>query len=64
MRKTGMPSRKKLGTYAGLTAFAVGLVGFVVFGWRFGSPNGTLPTALGMLAVVVAVALTVKNGLR
>jgi hypothetical protein len=45
-------------------AFAVvAVVGFVVFGWRFGSDSGSVPTALAAVAVLVAVGTTLYRRL-
>ncbi|WP_227355351.1 hypothetical protein [Haladaptatus salinisoli] len=43
----------------GLLAFVVGLVGYVVFGWRFDSSGSSIVTALGIAGALVAIALTV-----
>jgi multidrug transporter EmrE-like cation transporter len=52
-----------LGVVVGLLAFAVGLVGYVLLGWRFGGESSDFATALGLLAVVVAVVVTVRDRL-
>lgn len=58
-----MRSGSKLGTLAGLAAFAVGLVGYVGFGWRFGGDGSPVATGLAFVAVAIAVGLTVRNAL-
>lgn len=42
-----------------IVAALVGLVGYTVFGWRFGEADGTLPFVLGLAAAVLAVGWTV-----
>lgn len=44
--------------YVGMLAALVAAVGYVALGWRFGEPNGTVPFALGVVGVVVAVGWT------
>jgi uncharacterized membrane-anchored protein len=49
-------------TLLGALAAVVGLVGYLVFDWRFdGSSSGPLVTALAVVAVVVAVASTLRG---
>jgi uncharacterized membrane protein YhhN len=55
----GGPGGGRVGVALGVAAFLVGIVGYVAFGWRFGGDGGTVPTVLGLLAVAVAVAVTV-----
>jgi len=59
-----MRSQSIAGTAVGVLAFLVGLVGYVVFGWRFddGASN-PLGFGLALVAVAVAVALTVRDRL-
>lgn len=59
-----MPGRRsRSGPLAllGILAAVVGVVGFVVFGWRFGEATGPLPLALGVLFAAVAVVVTLLN---
>ena len=56
------PSTSTLGTVAGLVAFVVGLVGYTVFGWRFGGDAGPVVTAVAAVCVLLAVVLTVRGG--
>ncbi|MFB6179390.1 MAG: hypothetical protein ABEI77_06670 [Halorientalis sp.] len=42
----------------GVAFFLVAAVGTVVFDWRFGGSGDPLPTALGLVAVGVALAVT------
>lgn len=49
-------------TLVAVLAAVVGLVGYVVFGWRFdGSSSGPLVTALAVVAVLVAVVSTLRG---
>lgn len=56
-----MPDSSKLLPLAGLLACIVGVVGYVVFGWRFGGDTSS-PVAVGV--ALVAVALAVGSTLR
>lgn len=47
----------------GLLAAAVGLVGFVVFGWRFDGSTELTPFAIGVGVAIVAVAATAYRAL-
>ena len=53
----GFPSDSSLGTLVGIAFAAVGLVGYVAFGWRFDGSSGPIPLLLAALAVVIAVGL-------
>ena len=59
-----MRSRSITGTAVGVLALLVGLVGYVAFGWRFddGASN-PVGFGLALLAVAVAVGLTVRDRL-
>lgn len=37
----------------------VGIVGYVVFGWRFGGDSSTVANALAIVAVLIAIGATV-----
>ena len=54
-----MNSRSRLIQYVGILAFVVGVVGFVVFGWRFGSNGSPVESFLGVAGAVLAVVLVV-----
>lgn len=41
--------------YVGALAAVVGVVGYGVFGWRFGETGGVVPLALGVICAGVAV---------
>lgn len=48
-------------TLLGIVAFAVGLVGYAVFGWRIGGAIDLIPTVLGAAVAAVAVAVTLRR---
>ncbi|WP_232702589.1 hypothetical protein [Halobacterium wangiae] len=43
----------------GLLFAVVGVVGYVVFGWRFGGDSSAVANALALVAVAIAVSVTV-----
>ncbi|WP_115863870.1 hypothetical protein [Halorussus litoreus] len=59
-----MRSQTKTTRALGLLAFAVGLVGYVFFGWRFGDgASNPFTVGLAILAVAVAVGVTLRDRL-
>lgn len=59
--RVGMPgarSQSKWARYGGILAAAIGLIGYTVFGWRFGEYDGSVPFIVGLLVAFVAVAWT------
>jgi hypothetical protein len=50
--------------FVGAAVAVVAVIGYVVFGWRFGGDSGTVPTALAVLAVAVGVGVTLYRRLR
>jgi hypothetical protein len=57
-----MPGRASESTslrLIGAVAAVVGLVGYVVLGWRFDGTSGAVPTGLAVLAVAIALGATV-----
>ncbi|MFC7199709.1 hypothetical protein [Halospeciosus flavus] len=56
-------SQSKLLQSLGVIAALVGLVGYVVFGWRFGEGGGVVPNALGVAFALVAVVWTMYRRL-
>lgn len=57
-----MPGRSQAARGAvlvGLAAAVVGLVGYAVFGWRFGDGGNTVPSALGIFVAAIAIVVTV-----
>jgi len=61
--RPAMRSRSRIGTVVGLAMFVVAVVGYVVYGWRFGGDSSTVATALALVAVAVAIALNVRKAL-
>ncbi|MFC6836896.1 hypothetical protein [Halomarina ordinaria] len=57
----GRSSRSPTLQWVGLAAFVVALVGFVVFGWRFGGESDTFPFALGVAVAVLALGWTLRR---
>jgi membrane protein YdbS with pleckstrin-like domain len=56
-----MPGRANESPPLQLVAAAIALVavvGYVVFGWRFGGESNTLSTALAVVAVAIAIGAT------
>ena len=56
-----MPGRANESPSLQLVAAAIALVavvGYVVFGWRFGGESNTLSTALAVVAVAIAIGAT------
>ena len=51
----GRASSSKSLQFIGALAAVVGVIGYVVFGWRFGETDGTIPFVLGAVCVVIAV---------
>lgn len=49
--------------YVGLVAFAIGFVGYTVFGWEFGGPSDPVVGALAIFAAAVAVVWTLARRL-
>lgn len=49
--------------YVGALVALVALVGYVVFGWRFGETDGTLPLAIGVACAIIAVGWTLYRRL-
>lgn len=57
----GSADGSKLVGVVGLIAAAIGVVGYTVFGWRFGQADGPVPFALGLLAALLAIVWTVAR---
>jgi hypothetical protein len=51
----GRASSSKPLQYIGALVAAVAVVGYVVFGWRFGETDSVIPFALSAVCVVIAV---------
>lgn len=59
-----MRHASSLAVVLGVFAFAVGLVGYLGFGWRFGGESDPLAFGLGLVCAVVAVGFAVRNRLN
>lgn len=46
---------------AGLVFCLIAVVGSVVYGWEFGGDTGPVPTVLGIVAVALALVVTVRR---
>lgn len=57
----GRRTEWRLLQYVGVVVFAIGLVGYVVFGWEFGGTNDPLPAALAVFAAAVALVWTLAR---
>lgn len=58
---TDMPGRSSQSTplqYVGVAVALLAVVGYTVFGWRFGEPNGIAPFAIGVAVAIFAVGWT------
>lgn len=47
----------------GVFAAIIGIIGYVVFGWRFGESDGILPFVLGAVFAGVAIVWTLYQRL-
>lgn len=54
----GRPSQSKPLQYIGALVALIAIIGYVVFGWRFGETDGILPLALGIGCAVLAIGWT------
>lgn len=53
--------RSRITFLVGLAFAVVGLVGFVVFGWRFGGPADPVAVVFAIVAVIAAAVMTVRR---
>lgn len=51
----GRSSPSRTLQFVGAITAVVALIGYIVFGWRFGDTGASLPFLLGALCVVIAV---------
>ncbi|MFC4448780.1 hypothetical protein [Halorussus aquaticus] len=54
-------NESRTATLLGVLAAAVAVVGYVVFGWRFGGDSNPVALGFALLAVVAAVYFTVRS---
>lgn len=54
----GRPSRSKPLQYLGAVVALLAIVGYTVFGWRFGETDSIAPFAIGVVIAVFAVGWT------
>ena len=59
----GRSSESKPLQYLGAIVALIAVVGYVVFGWRFGETDGVLPLAIGILGAIIAVGWTLYQRL-
>ena len=57
----GRRTEWRLLQYVGVVAFAIGLVGYIAFGWRFDGTSEQLPAALAVVAAAVALVWTLAR---
>lgn len=60
---SGRFARSKVFRYVGAIAALIGVVGYTVFGWRFGENDGVVPLALGIVFALTAVGWTLYQRL-
>lgn len=54
----GRPSQSKPLQYIGVLVALLAIVGYTVFGWRFGEAGSTIPFAVGATVATFAVGWT------
>ena len=54
----GRSSKSKPLQYIGIAVALTAIVGYTVFGWRFGETGGTIPFAVGAVVAIFAVGWT------
>ncbi len=60
----GSPSNSRPLQTVGVIAALIGVVGFTVFGWRWGETSSLTPTVIGAAFAAIAVAWTVYAQFR
>lgn len=50
-----------IGTIIGLIVVVIAIGGSVFFGWEWGAPNQPVATAVGGIAVIIAVVFTIRQ---
>ena len=51
-------SQPRLLQYVGVLVAIIAVVGYVVFGWRFGETESVIPFVIGGICVVIAICWT------
>jgi len=51
----GRSSQSRTLQYVGAITAVVAVIGYVVFGWRFGDTDATIPFLFGALCVIIAI---------
>jgi hypothetical protein len=59
----GRSSQAKPLRYIGIAVALLAIVGYTVFGWRFGETGGTIPFAVGAAVATFAVGWTLSQRL-
>lgn len=59
----GRSSQSKSIQYIGIAVALLAIVGYTVFGWRFGETSGTTPFAVGAAVAIFAVGWTLYQQL-
>ncbi|MFA9516905.1 hypothetical protein ACERIT_06765 [Halopenitus sp. H-Gu1] len=57
----GRASSSQTLQYVGAIAAAIGVIGYVVFGWRFGETDATIPFIVGALGAAIAIGWTLYH---
>lgn len=52
---SGRASSSQTLQYVGAIAAVIGVIGYVVFGWRFGETDATIPFFLGALGAAITI---------
>jgi multidrug efflux pump subunit AcrB len=54
----GSSAQSKTLQYVGVLVAVTAIIGYIVFGWQFGSDSGPVPVGIGITAAVFAVGWT------
>jgi len=52
--------RSAIGTVLGITVVVLAVSGSVLFDWEWGAPDQPVPMAIGLIAAVAAVLITIQ----
>ena len=50
-----------IGTIIGIIVVVIAVGGSVLFGWEWGAPNQPVATAVGAIAAIAAVLITIRR---